>query len=262
MFRTDFEISQTLKNIRLKDGETLRINCPFCGGSNTFTITRKDGARVWNCYKASCTASGGSGDTRSLDSLKNRLKAPLGPINGTIRINPSPVPRIVSGIENHPDVIEYLESVHSLPAILRGLAQASYAPKENRVLFWTNEGRGAVGRALDGRKPKWKVYGDATGLFKCGTGPTAVVVEDAASACAVGILEGYTGVALLGTHLDGLKKRQLMSFDRVIFCLDNDASRKSISLVRKLEAYVPTTIRFLRDDIKWMPTEKVKELLK
>lgn len=262
MITSKSDARQTLKDIHLKDGETKRINCPFCGGKNTFTITRKDGARVWNCYKASCTASGGTGDTRSLDSIKRRLTAPTSLLNGTVRINPEPIPRILSAYDAHSDVIDYLQSVHAYEAVLQGIAGVSYAPKENRVLFWMNHGRGAVGRALDGRKPKWKVFGDTTGVFTCGQGPTAVVVEDAASACSVGIIPGYTGVALLGTHLDGLKKRQLMSYERIIFCLDNDASKKSISLVRKLEAFVPTTVRFLRDDIKWMPTEKVEEILR
>lgn len=262
MYTSNSDARHTLKDIRLKDGETKRIDCPFCGGKNTFTITRKDGARVWNCYKASCTSSGGTGDTRTLDSIKKRLTASIGPLNGTVRTNPEPIPRILSGIDSHLEVIEYLQSVHAYDAVLQGLAGVSYAPKENRVLFWMNHARGAVGRALDGRKPKWKVFGDTTGVFTCGKGSVAVVVEDAASACAVGVLPGYTGVALLGTHLDGIKKRQLMTFDRVIFCLDNDASRKSISLVRKLEAYVPTSVRFLRDDIKWMSPPKVEELLR
>lgn len=248
-----------LSSVRLKDGETKRIDCPFCGGKSTFTLTRKDGRRLWNCYKASCTASGGKGDTRSITSIHKALSAPF---NGTIRVNPEPIPQIVSHPDHHPEVVQYLEQVHAIEAMKSGLVDVCYAPKENRVLFWMNKGSGAVGRALDGRRPKWKAFGDTTGIFTCGVGKTAIVVEDAASACAVGILPNYTGVALLGTHIDSIKKRQLMAFDRVIFCLDNDASKKSISLLRKVEGWVPASVRFLRDDLKWLTKTQIEEVLR
>jgi hypothetical protein len=250
---------ETLEAIRLKDGETKRIDCPFCGGNKTFTITRKDGARLWNCYKASCTAVGGRGDTRSISRIQEALR---GPLNGVYRVNPEPLPEITSAIEFHPEVVEYLEQVHCMDAVSQGLADVSYAPKENRAMFWMNDGQGAVGRALDGRRPKWKAFGNTQGIFTCGKGPTAIVVEDAASACAVGCIPGYTGVGLLGTHLDAIKKSQLKAFDRVVLCLDNDASKKSIGLLRKLEGLVPATVRFLRDDLKWMNKDKIVEILR
>jgi hypothetical protein len=250
---------ETLNDIRLKDGETKRINCPFCGGNKTFTITRKDGRRLWNCYKASCMASGGKGDTRSLATVQNGLR---GPLNGTYRVNPEPLPGITSSPHFHVQVIEYLEQVHAMAAYDQGLVEVSYAPKENRVLFWMNGGEGAVGRALDGRRPKWKAFGNTQGIFACGNGPVAIVVEDAASACAVGCIPEYTGVALLGTHLDPLKKSQLRAYERVVFCLDNDASKKSIGLLRKVEGLVPATVRFLRDDLKWMDKDQIVEILR
>jgi hypothetical protein len=260
------EQRETLSSIRLKDGETKRMDCPFCYGKGTFTITRKDGNRVWNCYKASCTASGGQGDTRSLASLKKavvgRSEHPQGPFNGSIRINPNPIPPIITSVDNHPEILAYLSQVNVLEAVLKDIAKVSYAPKEHRVMFWMNDGQGCVGRALDGRKPKWKCYGNTSGIYTCGSGSTAVVVEDAASACAVGVITGYTGVALLGTHLDHIQKRQLVSYERLIICLDNDASSKSIKLLRKVEGLVPSTIRFLRDDIKWMNKAQIEEILK
>lgn len=256
------DIKNTISNIRIKEGETKRIDCPFCGGKNTFTLTRRDGGKVWNCYKASCKASGGMGGTRTLPTIKKRLVERLNASETPSRINPYPIPDTVSGIEHHPEAIAYLKSVHCLEAVESGLVKVSYHPKENRVLFWMNKGAGCVGRALDDRKPKWRVFGDTTGVFTCGKGSVAVVVEDAASACAVGTLPGYTGVSLLGTHIDGLKKRQLMAFDRVILCLDNDASKKSIELLSKVQGLVPATVRFLRTDLKWLDHEQIQELLR
>lgn len=250
---------EALEAIRLKDGETKRIDCPFCGGHKTFTITRKDGRRIWNCYKASCTASGGKGDTRSLSTIQKALS---GPLNGTYRVNPEPLPEVHSSIEFHTEAVEYLKQIHAYESVQNHLVSVTYAPKEHRVLFWMNDDQGAVGRALDGRRPKWKAFGNTQGIFTCGKGPTAIVVEDAASACAVGCLPEYTGVALLGTHLDPLKKSQLRAFERVVFCLDNDASRKSIGLMRRVEGLVPASVRFLRDDLKWLEKHQIAEVLR
>lgn len=250
---------ELLESIRLKDGETKRIDCPFCQGKSTFTITRRDGKRLWNCYKASCMASGGKGDIRTLQTVQKALR---GPFNGSVIVDPTPLPEIVSDARFHPEVMEYLEHVHALEAFENGLARISYAPKENRVMFWMNDGEGAVGRSLDGRRPKWKAFGNTSGVFTCGTGEVAVVVEDAASACAVGCLPGYTGVALLGTHIDRIKKSQLTDFVHVIFCLDNDASKKSIGLLRKVQGLVPASVRFLRDDLKWLNKDQIQEVLR
>ena len=39
-------------------GETIRTDCPWCKGINTFSLSNIGGSLVWNCYKASCNASG------------------------------------------------------------------------------------------------------------------------------------------------------------------------------------------------------------
>ena len=259
MHTTAHDQRSTLDSIKLKDGETKRIDCPFCGGSKTFTLSLLNGKRVWNCYKASCSAHGAHSVVRSLDTIRSRLQ---GPLNGTVHINPIALPPILSTPEEHERVLWYLEQVHSFDAYEKGLVDISYAPKENRVLFFMNKGEGAVGRALDERKPKWKVYGNTNGIFTCGTGKTAVLVEDAASACAVGTLPAYTGVSLLGTNMSPIQKRQLMSYERVVICLDNDASRKSVRILRKLEGLVPATVRFLQDDLKWLSPPQIEEVLR
>lgn len=256
---TRSEQRDLLTSVRLKDGETKRMDCPFCGGKNTFTLTRKNGSRVWNCYKASCKAAGGNGDTRALTTIQKTLRGDSG---GSERVNPEPIPSTVSDPEHHAEVVQYLKQINALESYESGLVRIAYDPKENRVLFFMNGGKGAVGRALDNRKPKWKAFGDVRGVFTCGKGPVAVVVEDAASAAAVGCLPEYTGVALLGTHMDMPKKAGLMAFERVVLCLDNDASKKSIDLLRKVQGLVPATVRFLRDDLKWLTKDQIREVLK
>jgi hypothetical protein len=126
-----------------------------------------------------------------------------------------------------------------------------------------NEGEGAVGRSPDPeKKPKWLAYGDVSGIYTIGSGPTAVVVEDAISACAVSRIPEYTGVALLGTNLSPLQKTQLRRFERVIICLDKDASQKSLLLARRLEGpRTEATVRFLENDLKYLTETQIKELM-
>ena len=255
------DVVQLLKDIKLKEGETKRVNCPFCGGRNTFTITRREGVRIWNCYKASCTASGATGDVFPVEAIKMRITGKNPRLSAEKCVLKPKLPAKSVPVDNHDYAVDYLKSVHAYQAHVEGLVDVSYAPKEHRVLFWLNNGVGAVGRSLKGEFPKWKVYGDCSGIFTCGTGPTAIVVEDAASACAVGVLPEYTGVALLGTHIDSVKKRELTRFPRLIICLDADASIKALSLAKKMQCLVPTSVCFLKQDFKWLEPDQIASVL-
>ena len=246
-----------IESIRVAENTIKRIDCPFCGGRYTFTVSKQDGKLLWNCYKASCTTGGVHSVGRSIENIRSMLNGmePQGIKNRVI-----PLPDIVSYIKNHAGALDYLKKVHAYEAWEKGLIQCVYAPAEDRVLFYMNKKQGAVGRSLSGAKPKWKAFGDTTGCFTCGTGTTAVVVEDAASASAVGILEGITGVALLGTNVNSLQKKHLRAYSKVIISLDKDASSKAIKLLTKLEGLVPTTVRFLEEDLKWLTGPELKEL--
>lgn len=247
-----------IRNIRVKEGESLTINCPFCGGQKKFSISKLDGKTLWNCYKASCGARGAMGGPRNMAVVRARIESGTKPL---LMKEPLPLPKLISSVSNHPEALQYLQEVGSYEAFQRKLVMVGYSPEEHRVLFFTNKGAGAVGRALDERLPKWKAFGDTSGCFSCGTGKSAVIVEDAASACAVGVLEGYTGVALLGTNISHLQKRQLMSYQRVILCLDKDASRKAILLLQRLEGLVPATVRFLEKDLKLLRSDQIRRIL-
>ena len=50
-------------------GETVRFDCPVCGGLNTFSISNIGGSIVWNCYKASCDVSGTRSKAWTIDDL-------------------------------------------------------------------------------------------------------------------------------------------------------------------------------------------------
>ena len=248
---------EMLEPIRVREDETKRIDCPFCGGRKTFGITNRDGSKVWNCFKASCGIRGSTGSPMSSNTIRRRLdKVAPEPLSNTV-----PIPQHLSHPDNHPAAIEYLKSVNSWEPFKQGLVDIKYAPADKRVLFMFPENRGAVGRSLIGRKPKWKNYGDTTGLFRVGTGNTAVVVEDAASATFLGMFSNCSGCALLGTNLSSLQRAQLCAFDEVLIALDKDATRKSVKLKSKLEGRVNVKVIRLIEDIKNMSFNTVERIL-
>ena len=249
---------QIVKGYRLREGDNKTTDCPFCGASKKFTVGMKDGVLLWNCYKASCPVNGSYRGERSWTAIKNKIGSTT-PSPTRKRI--MPVPSFLTGVEGHEDALAYLASVNSLEAVRSRLADVRFAPSENRVLFMMNGGAGAVGRALDNRVPKWTNYGATDGVFTCGKGSTAVVVEDAASACTVGVLPEFTGVAILGTSTSVLQRAELLHYERIIIALDNDASKKAIALLCRIGGLVKTTVRFLSEDLKWLKSEDIRKVL-
>jgi hypothetical protein len=257
---TNREQYEVLQNVRLKDGETSRVNCPFCGGKNTLTVSNLDGNIVWNCYKASCSAKGGKRVGRSLDNIKAKLANPNH--KTVLKRRPTPLPAINSHPDQHEAVMEYLDDNNCIQAYEDSAISITYDPAKNRVLFWMNDGEGAVGRSLtSGTKPKWLSYGNTAGILAVGNSDTAIVVEDAASACSVYTTGIYTGVALLGTNLSSEQKHLLKSYSRIIICLDKDASSKAVRLSCRLKGIANVTVRFLEHDLKYLRGDQIKELV-
>lgn len=239
--------------VRVRDGQTFRGNCPFCGGRNTFTLTRKGTDRIWSCYRASCGVKGFTGEGDSIKGIVRRL-------DGTIDAKEfEPIPLLVP-IEGKKPILAWLDSVHSIEAYKAGLIEIKYAPVEDRVMFSVAD-MGWTGRARKGVKPKWRKYGDTSPLLTVGTGRTAVLVEDACSACAVGVIDEYTGCSLLGTSLSTTHLMGLRAYDRVLVCLDPDATMKSLDMIRRIQGTVPASLRIIPDDLKSYNPEQIKEIL-
>ena len=248
---------QMVKGISLRANERRSLNCPFCGDTKKkFSIARLDGRIVWNCYRASCNARGAFDTERNQSELKSRLSK--AEISLPRKINS--IPTILSSVYSHSNAVEYLKSVNSLEAYKDGLVHIKYSPSDNRVLFFNKDKTGAVGRALDGRNPKWWTYGDTSGGIVVGDNSHAVVVEDAASACSVSRI-GVTGVALLGTRLTPLIKSKLSEFTRVTIILDKDASCKALNIAKTLAQYTSASVRLTSDDLKWLSVDKIREVL-
>ena len=251
-------VTDIIDNLELSEGESVRQNCPECGGRNTFTATRKQGNIIWNCYKASCDCSGTMRKNYSMDTIVSKMRQKQ--VKKTVAYPSFQIP------DHFLDVLyteheEYLRSIHA------SNAETMLDIKENRVVFLirdpeTYELVGAIGRAMNKHKlPKWKRYDrNPDLLYFSGNGTTGVLVEDVASACAVGNA-GYTGIALLGTSLHDNHIHRLLRFQHLIVALDKDASNKAIKIKKRLDDYRNTSVVLLPDDLKYFPPSDIQVIL-
>ena len=235
------------------NGETKRMNCPECGGVKTFTVTNNMGDLVWNCYKVSCTVSGGTRVPLTIDDIQKRFhvgeKKPQEEF-----VLPQCIVSRSGGV--------YMDrwcARWGLDAEELGLM---YDVKEDRVVFpviHDDKIVDATGRTLGKRIPKWKRYGNSGLPYVSGRGKVAVVVEDCVSAAIVGY-GSFVGVALLGTSLQDTHRRYLAQFSTAIIALDPDALTKSIQMAKELRGHVnDVRIIKLKDDIKYRnPTDMEK----
>ena len=141
-----------------------------------------------------------------------------------------------------------------------------YDVKQNRLVFLVEDNGmvvGAVGRMLhpySNTAPKWYKYGTPPVPFIVGTNKyIGFIVEDCISACKVA-LAGFTGIALMGTSIpDNFVSPIVDRIDRAFVCLDRDATEKSFKLRDCLSHVIPTQIKMIDKDLKWLSVEELKE---
>ena len=248
---------EIIQSIKVSEGESKTIDCPFCHGKKKFSITNNDGTVLWNCYKASCSIRGAYRKGMTLSLARNKTQKLIKPNNETTRS----LPAVLSNPMYHPHMLVYLENNNCIGALENGLVNIKYDPVSNRCLFMMNNDQGAVGRSLGNTKPKWMSYGDTTGLLTVGTSNTGIIVEDAPSACAVSSTGMYTGIAILGTNLSTKQKQTLKTYKKLVICLDNDAKKKSILLLGQLQGLVDCTVRFISKDLKYCRSEDIVNVI-
>tara|TARA_E500000318_G_scaffold61686_1_gene57238 strand:+ start:351 stop:1121 length:771 start_codon:yes stop_codon:yes gene_type:complete len=245
-----YNIYNTISDIDISNGETKRMNCPNCGGYKTFTVTNNMGSLVWNCYKASCNASGGKKVHLTADDIRNTMNDTELYVEDKFELPPYVVDRHdVYYAKRWCDSWDLDFKEHGL----------MYDVKEDRVVFPVlHDGKivDAAGRSVLKRLPKWKRYGKSSLPYTYGTGKVAVVVEDCVSAAVVGS-DVLVGVAVLGTSLSEGHKRYLSQFSTAIIALDPDALPKTLAFAKELRGHV-NTVKVLRltDDLKYRnPTD-------
>ena len=249
---TYLEQLEIVKTINIREGDTIVIQCPFCGGYKKLAVSKIDGQLKWFCYRASCSGRGIYQGRRSLQSSKDYL-AKVSKTTAKVK----PLPEITTSVDNHKPTIDFLKSVNSLEAYQNGWIDVRYAPAEDRVMFYAD--RGAVGRCLKPYGPKWMTYGVIEGGVHVGEGTDAVLVEDIPSACSVSRLDGYVGVAMLGTNLTSTIKQSISCYTNRYLILDKDANTKALNTIRSKDKTLK--LRLTENDLKWLTTEQINNLL-
>lgn len=254
-------LSEILESSTLAEGDTQRMNCPRCGGYNTFTLSKREGRLIWNCYKASCGCSGRTKSYMNTNDIRARLSL-------------SPHDRVADTVQK----FTMPEHVVQMPSpVLDAYANQYNIQKplwfdvrETRAVFpiYDREGEvllGAVGRAMiPSLQPrmKWKRYDKQKDLmyFTDNNRDIAVLVEDCVSAESC-FNAGYTGIALLGTTFHESRIKDLFGYKEILIALDKDASLKALKIKNMLDAYVPCRVVLLQDDLKYFSPVMVQEIL-
>ena len=244
-----------IEDLDLGEGDTVRGDCPDCGGKNTFTANKSGGAVLYNCYKLGCKISGVHTVGMTAADIQARMQEveqdkPKPKVE--IMELPEYVVRSGSGLDAFRDKWDLWD---------QGLM---YDLKDRRAvfpIFINNVLIDAVGRALAGAEPKWLRYTGKANYFIGGTGKTVVVVEDVISAITVAKL-GFTGMAILGTSLSVAHMEQLGNYSQVIVALDPDAAHKTLRFRQEIEAWTGATTIALRldDDIKYRVESDIEQL--
>ena len=260
-----------INSLDISEGQTIRHDCPRCKGKNTFTATKRNGCIAYNCYKISCDVQGKINLGVSKEELEHYLVTPLietGNINKRLEhfVYPEHVTTDVSNKYINRFrmrwVGEYANPLENIDLL--------YDLKDKRAVFPIyNDGLivDAIGRALDGKQPKWLRYGGAAEYAKyCYGEPNGIyiVVEDVISAVTVAkVYPDVTGFALLGTSLTDAHKECLSdNAAYVMVALDPDALRKTLVMRKEIEAWcdVPTRAIRLRDDVKYQDPEDIEQI--
>ena len=244
-----------INDLQLSVGESKRLDCPNCKSYNTFTVTNNMGAIMWNCYKISCSLSGSSRVTLTVDDIRTAMHKQIQGDDNTI----FELPKHIVPHGNRKAVTEWCNK-WGLSADKLSLY---YDVKENRAVFPIMHNSKIVdgaGRSLGNSLPKWKRYGKNNLPYSQGHGTTAIVVEDCVSAAVVASAT-RKGIAVLGTSLSESHKQYLSQFSTAIIALDPDALDKTMQFAKELRNYVKQIkVLRLKDDLKYRNEEDLNNL--
>jgi hypothetical protein len=270
--------SQQFISYLLGSNSTFRGDCPNCNGKYSFSISRVDGWIVYHCFRASCGLRGKIEDELSIDVLRNILSR-NDRVNDTdrslaeearCRQQTYSVPSyFISPLQNTL-CYSLLKRYNLLDFYSKNTDLIRYDPKLDRCVFILKDHngvtKGAVGRSLSySNTPRWRVYEriDSCPFSPMGILPEetpCILVEDCISACV--LVPFIPSLALLGTSIPDELIAYLSPYSRLYIALDDDATRKSIVIQKKLSAYKPTSIISLRKDLKYYSKQELENLIK
>lgn len=246
-------------------GQSIRIICPACGGGSkherTLSVTRTDEGVVWNCHRGSCASAGflpTAGALVPAPAKPTPQRAYEGALHGLTEedlaffLERYEITPPVGWYRNDHD--EYVLSIHNPIGYTRGY---------NVRQPWA----GAPIRGREGR-PKSRVWMHASGPVQSfhhfETSPDALVlVEDQLSAVKAQAA-GIGAVALLGTHLNADKVREIamLRAKEVIIALDADATGLAFKQAREWGmAFNKIRVAVLERDLKDTPLDEIAYIL-
>lgn len=258
-------LRQFVEHQALLSGQRVRMDCPKCGGNNTFSITKEIGETKYGCFRASCGAKGIINSSLTADDL-SRLVSPFPEGD-----KPFVLPDTLVSVDRSIKAVDYLSYTGIEKAYKKGLCDIRYDIRTDRVVF-VIYGKDrevpidAAGRALQkGTKPKWLRYGDTKYPYVIGKGTVnnyAVLVEDAPSAARLAESGTLCGIALLGTNISPETRLVASGYTRVYIGLDFDASDKGFQAVESMNWF--NDVRFLKltKDIKDLEHKEFDALIK
>lgn len=261
---------------------SIRIDCPNCGGSNCFTASKVDGQIVYNCYRVSCGFKGRIDYEVSIDELRNISSNTHSNFNVHIYIpsnmlvsNTFSVPEYFTSPLQNTSCYALLNRYNLIDFYSKHVDRIRYDPKQHRCVFiLKHEGKvlGATGRSLSfGNIPRWLVYerlmdcpfiisresnSTKQAIRECFS--TAIIVEDAISVSVASAISSSIG--LLGSNVSDGTIPYLLKYDRLFIALDDDATDKSLKLQKQLSYYKPTQIITLRKDLKYFSKDELENL--
>ena len=256
---TSLWIKDFVNDLAIATGGTMRMDCPACGHKGSFSVSDKDGQRLWFCFHADCGTRGATGFRIRADSTRNPFARPAESKRTTVvKDTEFEIPDGFVPLSRNEAALSYVRKVNAYSAYLEGRADIRYDVRMNRVVYLVKDGKrtvDAAGRALTNVKPKWWRYGKSGHPFVCGeSNRVGVVLEDCASACSIS--DFFSGIALLGTNLQDSHIPVLKRYDRLVVALDKDATSKALTMVRTLSSLRPTSLVILEKDVKEMNTDE------
>lgn len=246
-------------------GQTTTIPCIFCGASHeaTLRITRTEEGLLYKCHRASCGTAGFVGTLPGADVVRTTTK----------KREPEPRPdgRPLSADE----LVTLYDKFLIPPQVLQ--VEGWYMGDSGRVVMpvfnvsgheigWTRRawpefyvGRSGKKALYSPGNPDYPVIHFPRTAWEHDDRSTWVVVEDQPSA--IRAAQHVPTCALVGTYMgqDKLEELRKTGARRVVVCLDNDAAKQSVAMVRELSLYFevvearipPCDLKDMKDD-KWI----------
>ena len=261
----------TYEALSLGVGDSIRLVCPVCNARHerSFQITRTQSNLLYRCWRVACGAKGVVG------SRNSGYERHLGGMGTPSKSQPRPFPYSTQKVPVFEQAIVWHR--YRIGGDTLNLAGVLWAEEIESIVFpcydlsgaFTGMATKCLARSRGGRKSDL-FWDDAPprylpllwGKLSPSGGSTAYLVEDCLS-CLKLWQTGVTAIALLGTKLDDKAALEISKvFRKVVFCLDNDATAKSVELSRKYNLlFDKVSILVPPADPKDMQPEELENLL-